>query len=305
MSTTQFSFASLGVFYQRHQRLIVHLVSALIALYLIAFAARVFWQIIPEPTAETTLSPQFSVNSSSRQSSSLSIANIQSINLFGDPSSKPAPVVQQTTKAPQTKLKLTLTGVVAEEDSKSGAAIIQNNGNQNTYGIGDKIDATNATLDEIYSDRVIIKNGLVRETLMLDGEDYSAPIQQTRTATRGQQVVRSSDRRTPFASNTNVQNIRQQIAARPDAFTDFIAIQRHAPNGKLLGYRVSPGKQPAFFTQVGLQAGDIITQINGLDLSDMKQSLEAIKVLNDAQTLQLELLRDGQPLQLDIDMPSA
>ncbi|MEC9127098.1 MAG: PDZ domain-containing protein, partial [Pseudomonadota bacterium] len=55
----------------------------------------------------------------------------------------------------------------------------------------------------------------------------------------------------------------------------------------------------------GLQAGDVITQINGLDLTDLQQSQEALSELRNAQTIELTIIRDGSLTTLYLDLPES
>ncbi len=317
MTATNLSLQPVARFYSLHQNKIILAIVVLLSLYLLAFAAEITWRLIPQ--ADATQANQVINNNSfsSQAASRLDISPLTKLNLFGDPEEKAIIVIEtEITDAPETKLNLTLTGVVSSNDPKVGAAIVENNGKQNTYGVGDKIDGTNATLDELYIDRVIIKNRLSRETLMLDGIDFDEANQMREQENQARQVPPISERpQGPVAnriSNGNsasasesVRQLREQVSQSPTSFTDFIAVQPHTPDGQLVGYRVSPGKQPDFFRDVGLRSGDIITQINGLDLSDPAQSFEAIKVLREAQSIQLEVLRGDEALSLDIDIPSS
>ena len=319
MTVTNLSLQPAARIYSQHQNKIILVIVVLLSLYLLAYAAELTWRLIPQP--ETSLSTQAGnvsaqpINSTSR----LDITPLTKLNLFGNPEAKPAPAANtEVTDAPETKLNLTLTGVVSSNDPKVGAAIIENNGKQNTYGVGDKIDGTNATLDELYVDRVIINNRLSRETLMLDGIDFDEANQNREQQARQDARREAQEIETPQGpiqfqmpdadeedAAESAREMREQISQSPTSFTDFIAIKPHVPNGELVGYQVSPGKQADFFHAVGLRSGDIVTAINGLDLSDPSQSLEAITVLREAQSLQLEVLRGDEALSLDIDIPSS
>ena len=164
---------SLVVYLNQHQKQLHTIVVVLLSLYLIAFAAKLVWRIIPEPqlSATPTVSRAPVISSSSGQNG-VNIAKIQQLNLFGNAAAKPAEPVAEVTDAPETRLNLTLTGVVASSEQEAGTAIIENRGSQAVYGLGEKIEGTNATLQKVYNDRVIIKNGVRNETLMLDGIDY-------------------------------------------------------------------------------------------------------------------------------------
>lgn len=71
-------------------------------------------------------------------------------------------------KANKTQLKLTLEGVIAAGDTGLSKAIIRTNKKKpRTYGLGQKIEGTNATLDSVESGRVLIERVGVLESLEL------------------------------------------------------------------------------------------------------------------------------------------
>ena len=230
------------------------------------------------------------------------MADIKRLNLFGDYNA--APVVEnEVTEAPVTRLSLTLTGVVASSEKGQGAAIIENKKQQQTYGIGEKIEGTNASLQKVYADRVIIKNGATNETLMLDGVDYNKNVLQVTNQTpvdSAPQNNSGSERRT--LSDDAIQASRD-LQNQPASFIDYIAVSPHRPNGELLGYQVSPGKKPALFQAAGLKSGDVITEINGLDLTDMQQALEAMNMLKELQSLQMTVQREDELITIYLDLP--
>ncbi|WP_026376212.1 type II secretion system protein GspC [Aestuariibacter salexigens] len=304
MTVGNFNIEQVGFFLSRHQKQINMLIVALLCLYLIAFAAEMTWKVIPAPDIAEQSTVSTSVPQSNRSdNASLNITKLQRLNLFGDVVEAPQQQ-QQVSEAPETRLNLTLTGVVSSSQADMGAAIIENNNRQNTYGVGDKIDGTNATLQEVYVDRVIIKNGINRETLMLDGLDYDkratasarpVPVRPVPEPEPDEPVRRLSD---------EAVELTQELRNQPGSFTDFIAISPFRQDGQLEGYRVSPGKNPALFESAGLSAGDIITEINGLDLTDIEQSMEAMAALREAQSLQLTVRRGDELMTLYLDIPT-
>jgi general secretion pathway protein C len=282
----------------------------LLSVYLLAYLAELTWRFIPQ-TQNASTAVSVSSKSGGKVSagnSQLNLAKIKQLNLFGDLSAEPVEE-EVVTDAPVTRLNLTLTGVVTSSLQDQGAAIIENSGKQETYGLGEKITNTNATLKEVYRDRVIIKNGLASETLMLDGLDYSKPKAQT---SNDYQVEDIPDDRPQISSEPQRRTLSEdalkasrELQQQPANFTDFIAITPHRPSGELEGYRVSPGKKPTLFKAAGLKAGDIVTEINGLDLTDTQQSLEAMGALRDIQSLQMTISRAGDLLTIYLDLPSA
>jgi general secretion pathway protein C len=297
--------------YQRHEKKLILVVVVLLSLYLIAFVAKLTWYVIPSPEQNTN---QQNTNANAPQANrtndnNVNISQILNLNLFGDAQAQPtAEVVQSVSEAPETKLNLVLSGVVASNQADRGAAIIEYRNSQSTYGVGDKIEGTNVTLDEIYTDRVIIKNRLTRETLMLEGVDYDeANAKRNRDMNRQlaseptntQARVGPTNRPNPEA----LREARRKLASSPDSFTEMISMSPHRVNGQLMGYRVTPGTNPALFNSVGLQSGDVITILNGLDLTDLQQSLEALAELQEAESLELEILRGSEFISLDLEIP--
>lgn len=301
----------------KYQYQLFLLVVILLVLYLLAFAAELTWRLVPKGDSEQQVQAQLANNQAAGASGStrINLAKLKSLNLFGDLDAKDVVVQQQeVTEAPETRLNLTLAGVVATNDPAIAAAIIENRGLQNTYGINDEIDGTNASLVEVFADRVIIKNGPRRETLMLDGIDYSqnGPVNSspernspgTSRITRAMLPDREVIEPQPMRSvPTEVIESTQELRENPAGFADFISISRHVEDGQIKGFKISPGKKPNLFKKAGFVAGDIVTEINGLDLTDPQQALEAVTELREAPFLQLTIDRGEELLTFDLDFP--
>jgi general secretion pathway protein C len=282
------------------------LLVVLLALYLLAFVADMTWRLFPSPELNQQSASQANKVSGNKISNGdrINLSQLKSLNLFGDLTTAPVDTVkQEITDAPETRLNLTLTGVVATNVPSVAAAIIENRGMQNTYGIDDEIDGTNATLYQVYADRVIIQNGPSRETLMLDGVEYSTERQ---TYQPPEQIVSSGEEITAeqqISLSPEVARSTRELQRSPAGFTDFITITPHTQDGQLAGYRISAGKKPNLFKGAGFVAGDIVIEINGLDLTDPQQALEAMSALREADSLQLTINRGEELLTLYLDFP--
>jgi general secretion pathway protein C len=298
---------SLVVFINQNQKQLHTLVVVLLSLYLIAFTAKLVWQIIPEPSLSATpTASRIAPISTPSGKSGVNLGKIQQLNLFGDAAAVPQSAqTEDVTDAPETRLNLTLTGVVASSEQESGTAIIENNNSQAVYGLGEKIEGTNATLQTVYNDRVIIKNGIRKETLMLDGIDYEEANRRREQQERiGPSPARNDEAQAQELSEEALE-ATAALRERPANFTDFISISPKTEGGQLIGYQVSPGREPALFASAGLKAGDVISQINGLDLTDLQQSQEALSELRSAQSIELTIIRDGSYTTLYLDLPES
>jgi general secretion pathway protein C len=73
------------------------------------------------------------------------------------------------------------------------------------------------------------------------------------------------------------------------------------PNGQLRGYRVYPGRNREQFIQLGLQPGDLITEINGMALNNPAQAMEIFRSMADTTEVSVTIEREGQSQSLNLD----
>jgi general secretion pathway protein C len=288
----------------KNQQKINLLVVAILAVFLLSYAAELTWRLWPQPDSSSSLE-NISISQSvspEDSNSRLNLADIKRLNLFGDFDAAPMEETKAT-DAPVTRLNLTLTGVVASSVKDQGAAVIENRNQQQTYGIGEKIEGTSVSLKEVYADRVIIKNGSSNETLMLDGVDYNKNTSELSQTPAISLQSSNQDLELRQTLSSDAIQASRELQDQPASFIDYIAVSPHRPNGELLGYRVSPGKKPTLFKAAGLKSGDVITDINGLDLTDMQQALEAMNMLKELQSLQMSVQREDELITIYLDLP--
>ena len=75
----------------------------------------------------------------------------------------------------------------------------------------------------------------------------------------------------------------------------------HVQEGQVVGFRVNPGRDRATFEALGLQAGDVVTDINGTVLDDPSQGLQVFQSLGESTQANVTVLRDGVPQVIVID----
>lgn len=89
-------------------------------------------------------------------------------------------------------------------------------------------------------------------------------------------------------------SFRQQVAQNNLKLLEVIRPSPVSEKGQLSGFRVTPGQNEALFRQTGLQAGDIVTGINGTPLNSNSSSLQAMQGLMSSASADLTVLRGGQ-----------
>ena len=242
-------------------------------------SAALTWRLLTLASPQTSQPWQPSAVAVNGQSNPrLELGEVSRLALFGKAIPKAQAKAAVAANAPRTQLNAQLNGVLASSDPAKSIAIIAMSGIQNSYGVGDMIDGTQARIRQVYPDRVIIERDGRDETLMLDGEEYGKPLPQTNTAPLG--------------------SLRSELMADPGKITDYLNISPVQVYGRMTGYRLNPGSNPEFFNQSGLQANDLAISINGLDLRDNMQAMQAMQQMAGATEMTVTVERQGE--QFDI-----
>ena len=281
------------------QKTIAAVISGVLLVYIAYLFAQMTWLMVPNNSAPNQLQVSKTGQPSQNRDPSINVEGIKSLNLFGEFNAQPSAVKEAVQDAPQTRLNLTLTGVVASNDKQFSSAIIESGGNQYTYGIGDKIEKTRAILEKVYNDRVLIKQSGTLETLMLDGVKYNKASTQSvrnnrpsqRSTARTKPVIDQRDNKS-LAKQATV--LKRDLANNPAKITDYLRISPMRQGNELMGYRLGPGKNPEFFKSSGLKQGDIAIQMNGLDLTSPQEASQALKVLRSETEITLLVDRNGE-----------
>ena len=299
------------------QQRIAQVISGLLLIYVAFIAAKITWLIMPSATQTLNTSSVGNVKAlqSQSQNKNLDLSKLQALNLFGAYNEAVVETPVEVVKnAPETRLQLTLSGLVASDNVETAAAIIENKGKQATYGIGDLITGTRASLEQVLIDRVIIKQSGRMETLMLDGADYNQQAQSVsnkkadnekanKVAIKNgpQQLASKSsliDQRANKKLSQNAKQLRADIANNPGKITDYLRISPARKAGNIVGYRLSPGKNPDFFKLSGLKSGDVAIQMNGYDLLAPLQAAQAMSALKTERDISLLVERQGELIEI-------
>jgi len=191
-------------------------------------------------------------------------------------------------QAPVTNMSLVLAGLLAEDDPKSGAAIIgETAANAKLVMVGNAISG-NARLHAVYADRAIIERGGALEALVLPRQLSSTPPPFVGNAAAGSAAV--------------VDRVRSALAQNPGVLGDIIRPQQVMVGGKQRGFRVYPGRNPGAFLRLGLRPGDLITEINGTPLDDPARGEEIFSTLGSAAEVRVSVMRNGRPNEMVLNL---
>jgi len=256
--------------------------------------ARATWMVLAPPAAPTSVppAPASQTGADNGAAPALDVSAIVDAHLFGrarSPDAAPAPEPDPV-EVPETRLNLSLRGVIAGDDPGRGVAIIADNrGDEKLFRVEQRLPG-GATLHAVHFDQVIINRNGRLETLRLPREfpGGTTPVSRNDGAAR----PRSG------AASAPIQRVISDNAAR---ITDVLRVQPYMDGGQMRGYRVFPGRNRDQFAQLGLQAGDLVTEINGTPLSDPARGMEIFGQLGDATEVSLTVERDGSTETMMLD----
>jgi general secretion pathway protein C len=206
-------------------------------------------------------------------------------HLFGKAGVLAVQKVDKPTEAPKTRLRLILKGVfTAKQGGASGAIVEEIGKTSDYYGLGDTLPG-NAVLEEVYSDRILLRRNGKLETLSFDDK-----------VAKGQNIIAKAPKPVPKKARGRTERIKSpeqfmeeatnQIALNPEKALTSVGLLPGA------GGYVYQGGNP-MLSGLNLQKGDVIRSVNGNLLGDIKKDKNLMKGLYEQGSLEVEVVRDG------------
>ena len=268
---------------------------ALASLWACHTLASLFWVILaPPPLPVLQVTPTgVSVDTSTRKS--VAIGPTQNLNLFGNfnaAQQAEAPPPDETQNLPLAQLSVELLGIISANDPDRSWAILGRGDDQKLYKIGDEIDGNRGVkVAKIYDLKIIVNNNGKSEELWLYGEDGS------KLASRTPSNYRPEPRSSVEPAIVNASQLQQA-----KNIGDVVRFMVATENGKMIGYKVRPGRQRELFDQVGLKTDDIVVSVNGIEVNEPSKVREVYQALKTATEANLQVLRDGSTHSIQITM---
>lgn len=249
--------------------------------------ATLTWALVPGSTPVSAPAPRPVDAGGGAPAADYSV--LTNSHLFGEAPKQSQIVAAPVVDAPDTTLSLTLRGILSKEGDPNGSVIIEGSGAQSkTYFVGQTIDgADGATLHSVYADRVLLDRNGRLETLRLPKE---------LTASAGAPMAMPQLPQAPQQGS-----LREVISENATRLTDIVRLAPHVQEGQVVGFRVNPGRDRATFEALGLQPGDVVTDINGTVLDDASQGIQVFQSLGESTQANVTVLRDGVPQVIVID----
>lgn len=312
----------------------------LLAAWACLSAARLGWSFLPAP--DTPIPPAEQLVNPARRAAAPAAGPAVDIeaaigwHLFGEAGALSEEALaelalQQTTAKPkagiedgarETRLALTLTGIVATDEDGLGFAMIEHRGTEAVYAVGDELPVgRRVLLAKVMPRQVVLDNGGTYELLTLfedsalDGQLAGAggdaqtrarpgPAEQASPAAADEAPAAEAVSAGPGATDLAAQ-YRERLYNDPQSLADVVRITAVRQGDQLVGYRVSPGRAGEDFAALGFEPGDIVTGVNGLSLTDPANTVRLYQAMREAREAVFDLTRDGEALSLSVRLAAA
>ena len=269
--------------------------TVLLILLVAWFGARLTWLLLT-PRAELpqqaavarTATPRAVRN---RQDSDIA-ERVVAAHLFGVATTKKVEAVE----APETRLNLKLRGVYATDDESKGYALIASgSGREKLYATGQSVPG-NAVLKAVFPDRVILDRKGRYETLRMVNTKASGGSTYVPRSSGGNTTVRK------LGQDSRVVKLREEILRNPRKLAELVSAQPAYENGVFAGYRITTRRSDPVFEELNLRSGDIITEVNGIQIDSPQKGLQILQQLARASQASVTIKRGGQYIQLDLSL---
>lgn len=208
---------------------------------------------------------------------------------------------------PDTPLALTLHGIAAATAGDEGYAFISDErGREDVYRRGDEVPG-GAKVVAIQPDQVILERNGQRETLRLPGHSVATTATRRGSTQAGgaapvntPTAIRIPGIRAPAQPLSITAAVPRVSGLRLDASALAGAIQV-APVASG-GFRVFPGRNARIFTQLGLQANDVVTQLNGRPLTSQADAMAIFQQVQQGQSVTITVRRGDRDVILKPDI---
>lgn len=238
------------------------------------------------------------------------VAAIRAWHLFGKLETG-RPVAAPPVVIPSTPLNLRLVGIFFAERGGPWALALIADGNslERGYRVGEVLPG-GARLERIERDQAVIsRNG--REELLKLPKLSESQRPGVALSVPSEPVVEPTPEPGPTTFNAPqvidasaiAERLRGEVASRPQALEDIAFASPYVQNGQFMGFRLRPGRDRTLFQQLGLNGGDVLTEINGTRLSSPAQGLAILQELMSAGRIDVRILRNGAevPLTFTLD----
>ena len=106
----------------------------------------------------------------------------------------------------------------------------------------------------------------------------------------------------PAGGGASSASLRQALSDNAAQLTEIIRPTPHMEGGEMIGFRLAPGRNRDAFSALGLEPGDVMTEVNGLVMNDPRAAAQVFSALSETSVASVTVVRNGAPQVLTVDL---
>jgi general secretion pathway protein C len=200
-----------------------------------------------------------------------------------------------------------LIGTLAGMGKKSVAIIENAKKDVTVVALGEKMENTNWTLTKVLPRAAYMMSGKKTGILKMPGDEEEAKKKPGEAVTtRGYNNEVPGKYKGIYEIGKGEYEVDRQLVDNVMSnFGDFLMqgrVMANYENGQVDGFKVMWLKNDSLFRQIGLNAGDVVKSINGSQIKSLGEAFEMFDQYQNASNVALEVMRDGQPQTVNINL---
>jgi len=218
-------------------------------------------------------------------------------------------------EVPATPLPLKLVGIIAGKKAPTPRfAIIESTGSQPgqaVYQVGDSVQQV--FIVDILPGCVVLDRGGEQQKLCFEKEAGTAPATPGAAPRAAAAPVPPPAPRPGDAGGADIVRVdtgtwqvkREKLLenfANVGSLSSQATVTPYFVQGQQLGFRLSQIRAGGVLQQIGLQEGDVLQKVNGLDIHSPQEALQAYQQLQTESTVRLSILRNNSSTTLTYEI---
>jgi general secretion pathway protein C len=193
--------------------------------------------------------------------------------------------------------RLTLLGVVIGDQGGVSAIVEEiSSKRQLFFRLHDQIHDV-GEIAEIRRDGIVVRQGDQQEFLELAASQTEKPPVAQVIAKAAIVPVPGS----PIRTVLDRRDVEQAMGDLPKLLSQARAVP-YMVNGSMNGFRLDSIAPASFYEKIGLKQGDVLQQVNGVDIRDPGTMLTLFQQLRHEKTVKLDVLRSNQRTAMTFDI---
>ncbi|MEO6543895.1 MAG: hypothetical protein ABIP05_07590, partial [Nitrospiraceae bacterium] len=152
-------------------------------------------------------------------------------------------------------------------------------------------------ISEIRRDGMVVRQGDQQELLELAASQIEKPLAAPVTAASAVAQAPGS----PVRTVLDRRDVEQAMGDLPKLLSQARAVP-YLVNGAMNGFRLDYIAPSSFYEKIGLKYGDVLQQVNGVNIRDPGTMLTLFQQLRNEKTVKLDVLRNNQRTAMTFDI---